>query len=169
DRSVCPAALQIGRGNPETKNQPLKLERESNLRSEISNLRFRSATRNVALFLRKRLYFRRYRVFEMRGLAQRHAAHNLKLETFKGCDFGGMVRQQLYTTEPKVMKYLSANSVIPVRSVSCFKASFALAYRFLLHQRVGAQLIYQIETMFALAQIKNHALAGGGNFFQGCM
>ena len=102
----------------------------------------------------------------MRRLAQWHAAHNLKLETFKGCDFGGMVRQQLYTTEPQVMKYLSANSVIAVRSVSCLKARFALAYRFFLHQRVGPQLIHQIETMLALAQIKNHALAGGGDFFQ---
>ena len=66
----------------------------------------------------------------MRGLARWHAADNLKLETFKGCDFGGMVRQQLYTTEPQVMKYLSANSVIAVHSVSRFKARFAFAYAF---------------------------------------
>ena len=62
------------------------------------------------------------------------------------------------------MKYLSANSVIAVDSVSCFEARFALAYRFLLHQRVSAQLIYEIDTMLALAQIKNHALAGGRDF-----
>ena len=86
----------------------------------------------------------------MRRLAQRHAAYNLKLETFKGCDFGGVVRQQLYTTEPKVMKYLSANSVIPVRSVTCFKARFALAYSFFLHHRIRAQLVHQIKTMLAL-------------------
>jgi len=89
----------------------------------------------------------------MRGLAQWHAAHNLKLETFKGCDFGGMVRQQLYTTEPQVMKYLSANSVISVRSVACFEACLALTYIFVLHHAVGTQLVHQIKTVLALAQI----------------
>src|SRR6185295_2000988 len=129
--------LQIGRGDPETKSA---FETRESFPPEpgISNLRSHLRSGYVALFLRKRLYFRRCRVFEMRGLAQWHAAHNLKLETFKGCDFGGMVRQQLYTTEPEVMKYLSANSVIAVRSVSSFKAGFAFGYRFFLHQRVSA-------------------------------
>ena len=64
-----------------------------------------------------------------------------------------MVRQQLYTTEPQVMKYLSANSVISVRSVTCFKACFTLAQLFFLHHAVGAKLIHQIQTVLALAQI----------------
>ena len=112
------------------------------------------------------MFFRRRGFFEVRGLAQRHVAHDFQLETFKGRDFGGVVRQQLYTTEPQVMKYLGPDSVITIRAITGFQARFALADRFFLHHGVSAQLIDQIEAMLALAQIKHHATAGGGNFFQ---
>src|SRR6266540_2461498 len=102
----------------------------------------------------------------MRGLAQRHIAHHLKREPFKSCDFGGMVRQQLYTTEAKVMKYLRAHSVIAVDAVAGLEARFTLAHGFLLHHQVSAQLIYEIKTVLALAQVENHPLTGGGDFFQ---
>src|SRR5882724_997447 len=105
----------------------------------------------------------------MRGLAQRDIAHDLERKPFKSCDFGGMIRQQLYTTEAKVMKYLRAHSVIAVDAVACFEARFTLAHGFLLHHRVSAQLIYQIKTVLTLAQVKNHALTGGGDFFQSSM
>ena len=59
----------------------------------------------------------------MRGLAQGHIADNLERETFKSCDFGGMVRQQLYTTEAQVMKYLGADSVIAIHCHNPFPGS----------------------------------------------
>src|SRR6266545_5563997 len=105
----------------------------------------------------------------MRGLAQRHIAHYLKREPFKSCDFGGMVRQQLYTTEAKVMKYLRSDSVIAVHAVTSLQAGFTLAHSFLLHYRVSAQLIYQVQTVLALAQIKNHPATGSGDFFKSSM
>src|SRR6266511_4553938 len=105
----------------------------------------------------------------MRGLAQRHIAHHLKREPFKSCDFGGMVRQQLYTTEAKVMKYLRTYSVIAVHAVTSFQAGFTLAHSFLLHHCISAQLIYEIQTVLALAQIENYSLTGSRDFFQGGM
>ncbi len=54
----------------------------------------------------------------MRGLAQRNVSNDFKRKAFQGCDLGGMVRQQLYTTQPKVMKYLRAHTVVAVNSIA---------------------------------------------------
>ena len=75
-----------------------------------------------------------------------------------------MVRQQLYTTEAKVMKYLRPNSVIAIDSIASFQARLALGNGLLLHHRVSAQLIYQVQTVFALPQVKNYSPPGGGDF-----
>ena len=76
--------------------------------------------------LRQRFFDCR-RIFEMRGLAQGHVANNLQRETFQSCNFGGMVRQQLYTTQAQVMKYLRANAVIAIHAVTRFQTRLALA------------------------------------------
>src|ERR1700704_6932028 len=96
----------------------------------------------------------------MRGLAQGNIAHNLEGETFKSSDLGGMVRQQLYTTESQVMKYLRAHSVVSIDSVSRFEARFPLGYGFFLHYSIGPQLVYEIEAVLALAQVKNQPPPG---------
>jgi len=106
------------------------------------------------------------RGLEMRGLAQRHIAHNLECEPFKSCDFGGMVRQQLYTTESQVMKYLRAHSVVAIYSVTGFETRFAFTDVFFLHYGISAQLIHEIKTVFALAQVQDHSLRGSGDFLQ---
>src|SRR2546430_11692772 len=105
----------------------------------------------------------------MRGLAQGNIADNLQRETLERCYFGGMVRQQLYTTQPQVMKDLRAHTIVAVYSVARFQARFTLADVLFLHHGVSAQLIHEIKTMLALSQIKNHTLARGGDFFQSCM
>ena len=68
----------------------------------------------------------------MRGLPERHAAYDLKLKTFQRCDFGGMIRQQLYTTQAQVMKYLRADSVIAVYAVAGHETDAVRAVQILL-------------------------------------
>src|SRR2546425_1871322 len=105
----------------------------------------------------------------MRGLPKWHIADHLKRETFKSSYFGGMVRQQLYTTQSQVMKDLCAHSVVAIHSITCFKARFTFANVLLLHQSVSAQLIHEIKTVLALSQVKNYALACRRDLFQCCM
>ena len=74
----------------------------------------------------------------MRGLSQRNISNNFKRKAFQGCDLGGMVRQQLYTTQAKVMKYLRAHAVVAVNSIAGLDARVAFADVLLLHNCVSA-------------------------------
>ena len=42
----------------------------------------------------------------MRRLAQGHISDYLKRESFESCNFWGMIRQQLYPTQTKIMEDL---------------------------------------------------------------
>ena len=66
-------------------------------------------------------------------LAQGNTADNLKRETFEGCDFWGMIRQQLYPTQSQVMKDLRAHAIIPHQSITRFQTRLSLADILLLH------------------------------------
>ncbi len=64
------------------------------------------------------------------------------------------------------MKYLRAHAVVSVRAITRFQTCLTLADLASLHDRVGAQLIYQIKAVFTLAEIKDYAAPGSGNLFQ---
>src|SRR6266850_3063647 len=105
----------------------------------------------------------------MCGLAKGNIAYHLKSETFKSSYFGGMVRQQLYTTQPQVMKNLRAHSVVAIYSVTGFETRFAFTDVFFLHYGISAQLIHEIKTVFALPQVENDPSTRGRDLFQCCV
>src|SRR6266550_5812336 len=102
----------------------------------------------------------------MRGLAQGDVANNFERESFQSCYFWGMVRQQLYTTQAQVMKYLCSDAVISIGAIARLQTRFALANVAFLHDRISAQLINQVKTVFSLAQIKDHTSPGRSDFLQ---
>ena len=73
----------------------------------------------------------------MRGLSQRNISNNFKRKAFQGCDLGGMVRQQLYTTQAKVMKYLGADAIVSINSIAGLHARIAFSDMLLLHNCIS--------------------------------
>src|SRR5882724_2159259 len=102
----------------------------------------------------------------MRRLAEGDVANNFERKTFQSCYFWGVIRQQLYTTQAQVMKYLRSDAVVSVRAITGFQTCLTLVNIAFLHDRIGAQLIYQIKTVFPLAQIKDDTSPGGRNFLE---
>src|SRR6266404_1354417 len=90
----------------------------------------------------------------MRRLTQGDVVNHFERKPFQSCYFWGMIRQQLYTTQAQVMKYLRSDSVISIRAITRLQTRFTLADVTFLHDRVGAQLIDQVETVFSLPQVK---------------
>src|ERR1051325_4342849 len=77
-----------------------------------------------------------------------------------------MVRQQENAPQAQLVEDLRADAIIAIEAVTSFGASLTLIHAALLHHRVRAQLMDEIQAMLALTKIEHHALAGFRNFFQ---
>src|SRR6185369_8131243 len=90
-------------------------------------------------------------VLKRRRLAERNIAHNRELKTFKCRYLGGMIRKEQDPAQPKGMENLGPHTV------TCFQTRVSFTDSLLLHEVVRTQLIDQVQTMFALAQIETDA------------
>src|ERR1700730_7202487 len=124
------------------------------------------AQRSLSFLCSRQSLFASFCFTRVRRLAQVNVAYDLELESFERRDFWRMVRQQQDAPQAKVVKDLCSDAVVSIQSVAGFDARFLLAEAALLHQRVGAQLMHQIETVLALPQIENHSPSGAGDLFQ---
>src|SRR5205807_4662338 len=89
-----------------------------------------------------------------RGRAERHAPDYLKLEAFERRHLRGMVREQEYAPEAKLVEYLRADTVVPVFAVAGLDARLVPRHALLAHELVRAKLVDEVEVVVALAQIQ---------------
>src|SRR2546421_13113907 len=120
------------------------------------------------LFLIQHSSFRIHRSpFLARGRAERHVADDLQLEAFERRHPRRVVREQQYAAQAQLVEYLRADAVVAVFAVAGLDARLVLRQALLLHELVGAELVYEVEVVVALPQVEDDAAPLGRDALQG--
>src|SRR4051794_18796468 len=82
---------------------------------------------------------------------------DLKIKCFESVNFRGMIRQKPDLINTEIFQNLCTDTVIVEFSVPSFTLRGLKINTFFLHQRIGLELIDQVEVVFTLSQIKDNA------------